>query len=179
MKVKLIACSRLWREWALAAALSPHQVQLNLLDPEEMRGPQLPAMASHTAGLFDLVLIGAGSCANEEGRLARLPGSAPLVLPRAADCTALLVGERRRYAALFEQMGEEVAWQLPDHAAGCSACTGCRGGQAVRLRGPLGPRAQAVQPCALELVGELGWVRALADGPWEDEGLFCWLPGMR
>ncbi len=108
MKLRLISCEVLYREMCDAIARSPHQVDAEFL-PEgwhDLGGRRMAALLQDKidavpAAACDAILLGYGLCGNGlDGIQAR---HTPLVLPRAHDCIALLMGGRRRYQEFFEE----------------------------------------------------------------------------
>ena len=107
MRLKLISCEVLFREMCDACAHSPHQVDLEFL-PKGLHDLGSKPMAAKIQevvdrtpdGVYDAILLGYGLCGNGlHGLTAR---HTRLVLPRAHDCIALLMGSRERYQAYFE-----------------------------------------------------------------------------
>jgi hypothetical protein len=107
MRLKLISCEVLFREMCDACAHSPHQVDLEFLR-KGLHDLGAKAMAEKIQGVVDrapegvyeAILLGYGLCGNGlDGLTAR---HTRLVLPRAHDCIALLMGSRERYQTYFE-----------------------------------------------------------------------------
>jgi hypothetical protein len=107
MHLKLISCEVLFREMCDACAHSPDQVDLEFL-PKGLHDLGSKPMAEKIQGVVDRVpegvyeaiLLGYGLCGNGlHGLTAR---HTRLVLPRAPDCIALLMGSRDRYRTYFE-----------------------------------------------------------------------------
>lgn len=108
MRYQLISCEVLLREMCDAVARSPHQVDVAFLSKglhdlggkAMRRGIQERIDAVKRAD-HDAILLGYALCGNGlHGLVAR---DIPLVIPRAHDCIALLMGSRARYAEFFEQ----------------------------------------------------------------------------
>jgi hypothetical protein len=107
MRLKLISCEVLFREMCDACAHSPHQVDPEFLPKglHDLGGRPMAAKIQELvdrtpAGVYDAILLGYGLCGNGlDGLTAR---HTRLVLPRAHDCIALLMGSRERYQAYFE-----------------------------------------------------------------------------
>jgi len=108
MRLMLISCEVLFREMCDAAARSPHQVDVEFL-PKGLHDLGGKVMAAELqkridaipAGQFDAILLGYGLCGNGlHGITAR---HTLLVLPRAHDCIALLMGSRDRYKEYFDE----------------------------------------------------------------------------
>ena len=108
MRLKLISCEVLFREMCDACAHSPHQVDLEFLPKglHDLGGRPMAAKIQEVVdrtpdGIYDAILLGYGLCGNGlDGLTAR---HTRLVLPRAHDCIALLMGSRERYLAYFER----------------------------------------------------------------------------
>ncbi len=107
MRLKLIACEMLSREMCAAIARSPQQVDFEFL-PKALhdlgRGMQ-PRLQEVVDAIdparYDAILLGFALCGNGvDGLVSR---GVPLVIPRAHDCIALLMGCRDRYREYFER----------------------------------------------------------------------------
>ena len=107
MRLKLISCEVLFREMCDASAHSPHQVDLEFLPKglHDLGGKPMAAKIQEAVdrtpeGVYEAILLGYGLCGNGlDGLTAR---RTRLVLPRAHDCIALLMGSHERYQAYFE-----------------------------------------------------------------------------
>ena len=106
MRFKLISCEVLFREMCQACAHAPHQVDVEFLPKglHDLGGKPMAAKIQQAVdrtpeGLYDAILLGYGLCGNGlDGLTAR---HTRLVLPRAHDCIALLMGSHDRYQAYF------------------------------------------------------------------------------
>jgi len=107
MRLKLISCEVLFREMCDACAHSSHRMDLEFL-PQGLHSlgakpmlAKIQEVVDNTPeGVYEAVLLGYGLCGNGlDGLTAR---HTRLVLPRAHDCLALLMGSRERYQAYFE-----------------------------------------------------------------------------
>lgn len=107
MRFLLIGCEVLLRELCHAVARSPHQVDVQFLPKglHDLGGPGMRKKMQEQIDAvdctnYDAILLGYALCGNG---LAEITAPAvPLVLPRAHDCIALLLGSRARYQELFE-----------------------------------------------------------------------------
>jgi len=106
MRLKLIACEVLYREFCAAVARSPNQVDIEFL-PKGLHDIGSSAMLARLqarldeadAARYDAVVFGYGLCGTG---LAGLRSRAiPVVLPRAHDCITLFLGSRERYLDYF------------------------------------------------------------------------------
>jgi hypothetical protein len=107
MRLKLISCEVLYREMCAVVARSPHQVDVEFLPKglhdlggAPMRERLQAVVDGVDAAHYDAVLMGYALCGNGTAGLAAR--TLPLVIPRAHDCIALLMGSRRRYQKYFE-----------------------------------------------------------------------------
>jgi Protein of unknown function (DUF1638) len=107
VRLKLISCEVLYREMCAAASRSPHQVDVEFLPiglhaqgSSAMRDRLQEAVATVDPTRYDAILLGYALCGNGIAGLASR--ALPLVIPRAHDCIALLMGSRERYAGYFE-----------------------------------------------------------------------------
>ena len=107
MRLKLISCEVLYREMCAAVARSPHQVDIEFLPKglhdlggESMRARLQEAADGVDPTRYDAVLLGYALCGN--GVAGLMSRALPLVIPRAHDCIALLMGSRDRYRTYFD-----------------------------------------------------------------------------
>jgi hypothetical protein len=107
VRLKLISCEVLYREMCAVAARSPHQVDIEFLPKglHDLGGPAMRARLQEAtdhvdATQYDAVLLGYALCGN--GVAGLVSRTLPLVIPRAHDCIALLMGGRDRYRSYFE-----------------------------------------------------------------------------
>ncbi len=107
MRLKLISCEVLFREMCHACAHSPHQVDIEFLPKglHDLGGQAMAAKIQEVVdrtppALYHAILLGYGLCGN--GLAGVTARHTPLVLPRAHDCIALLLGSRGCYQAYFE-----------------------------------------------------------------------------
>lgn len=107
MRLKLISCEVLYREMCAVAARSPHQVDVEFLPKglhdlggEPMRARLQEAVDGVDSTRYEAVLLGYALCGN--GVAGLVSRTLPLVIPRAHDCIALLMGGRDRYQSYFE-----------------------------------------------------------------------------
>lgn len=94
------------REIECVAPRSPHTVDVEVLTMGlhdlggDMRSHLQDRIDAADAGGYDALLLGYGLCGRgTEGLRA---GRTPLVMPRAHDCIAILMGSHRRYQAYFQ-----------------------------------------------------------------------------
>ena len=107
MRLKLIACEILYREFCLAVAQSVNQVDVEFL-PKGLHDIGQSGMSAEIAKAldavrpdeYDAVVLGYGLCSN--GLVGLAACDVPLVLPRAHDCITLFLGSKERYLDYFE-----------------------------------------------------------------------------
>lgn len=108
MRFQLICCEVLYREMCDAIARAPHQVDVRFLPKglhdlggAAMRKELQSAVDAASEQECDAVLMGYALCGNglHDLRARRVP----LVVPRAHDCIALLMGDRKRYQQYFAE----------------------------------------------------------------------------
>jgi Protein of unknown function (DUF1638) len=107
LRLKLLACEILYREFCAVIARSPNRVDIEFLPKglhdmgkEAMQRRLDDALAAVDESAYDAVLLGYGLCSN--GVLGLSARSVPLVIPRAHDCITLFLGSRERYRDQFE-----------------------------------------------------------------------------
>ncbi len=106
MRLKLIACEVLYREFCAAVSRSPNQVDCEFL-PKGLHDMGSAAMRERLqavldqadASKYEAVLLGYALCGN--GLAGLTARSIPAVLPRAHDCITLFLGSKERYLEYF------------------------------------------------------------------------------
>jgi len=118
MRHLLIACDVFVRELALAASRSRNTIDFRFLPKglhnrggAAMRAVVQQEIDAMPAKGYDAVLLGYGLCNNSLGGL-RAPDHTRLVMPRAHDCIALLLGSCTRYREEFDRTPGTV-WLSP------------------------------------------------------------------
>lgn len=106
MRFRCIACDVLARSVYLAAAHSPHIVDVILerfglhISPNKLRQTlQAHIDATSQDDIYDAVLLAYGLCGMATNGLRA--GAVPLIIPRAHDCITLFLGGRDRYDQEF------------------------------------------------------------------------------
>jgi hypothetical protein len=108
MRLKLISCEVLYREMCAAISRAPHEVDVEFLPKglhDEGCGPMRKRLQevidSTDSEHYEAVVFGYGLCGT--GTAGLIARKLPLVIPRAHDCIALLMGSRERYQEYFEK----------------------------------------------------------------------------
>ena len=106
MRLKAIVCQVFTREMEAVAAQSPHRVEIEIVTMglhdlgSSMRGDLQERIDAADECGYDAIVLGYALCGRgTEGLRA---GRTPLVLPRAHDCIGILMGDRRKYLAYFQ-----------------------------------------------------------------------------
>ena len=105
MKIKIISCEALAREFYLAAASSPHVIDTELLafglhnTPDDLRAAIQAAIDLSEGKGYHAIILGYGLCSR--GTAGIRARSIPIVIPRMHDCITAFLGSRARYSAEF------------------------------------------------------------------------------
>lgn len=105
MKIKVISCEALAREFYLAAANSPHVIDTELLafglhnTPDELRKTIQSKIDAAEGKGYDCIILGYGLCSR--GTADITARSIPVVLTRMHDCITAFLGSRARYSTEF------------------------------------------------------------------------------
>jgi len=105
MRLELISCEVLFREMCDSVARSPHQINLRFLSKglHDLGGAGMRRQLQQhidDSPDCDAILLGYALCGNGLHGLER--SEEHIVMPRAHDCIALLMGSREAYAEYFE-----------------------------------------------------------------------------
>jgi hypothetical protein len=106
LRLKLIACEILYREFCAAVARSAHRVDVQFLakglhdiGQQGMSRRLKETLAEVDESQYEAILLGYALCSN--GLVGLAAREIPLVVPRAHDCITLFLGDRRRYLEYF------------------------------------------------------------------------------
>ncbi|OXU15420.1 DUF1638 domain-containing protein [Sedimentisphaera salicampi] len=123
-RLKLVCCEALRREAYLCAARSRNIVDIQFLrrslhDTPEMLNETLAKALAGTkdseGNEYDAILLGYGLCSNS---VLGIKADVPLVITRAHDCAAILLGSRHRYQQLFDSE-KGIFWYSPGWIETC------------------------------------------------------------
>jgi hypothetical protein len=107
MRILCLGCEVLARPLYLAAATSPHIVDVELLRiglhdvPGNLRTTLQEAVDAADPARYDAVVLGYALCGQATAGIRA--GRVPLVVPRAHDCITLFLGDRARYTREFTE----------------------------------------------------------------------------
>ena len=105
MKIKLISCEALAREFYFAAAISPHVIDSELLPfglhntPDELRATIQASIDSAQGKGYDAIILGYGLCSRGTAEIRAR--SIPIAIIRMHDCITAFLGSRQRYSTEF------------------------------------------------------------------------------
>lgn len=152
MKLKCLACDVLARPLYLAAAHSPHIVDIDLFPrglhntPAILRGRLQERIDAAAGQGYDAVVMAYGLCGQATAGLTAR--EKPVVVPRAHDCITLFLGGRERYDAQFEQQ-PGTYWYALDYMERDDGAGGSMG-----LGAGAGTEGQAVYEQYVEKYGQ-------------------------
>lgn len=118
MRLKMVSCEVLARQIYYIAALSPHIIDIELVDkglhnePDRLRAELQRRLDAVPVGRYDAVVLGYGLCSNSTAGL--VCAHTPMVMPRAHDCITLYLGSAERYACEFRAT-PGTYWYTPDY----------------------------------------------------------------
>jgi hypothetical protein len=107
MRILCLGCEVLARPLYLAAATSPHIVDVELLHrglhdvPANLRAILQESVTAADPARYDAVVLGYALCGQATAGVRA--GRIPLVVPRAHDCITLFLGDRERYRHEFSE----------------------------------------------------------------------------
>lgn len=106
MRLKVITCAVLEREFALCASRSKNEIEIATLEqglhntPDELRRRAAEAIDQTTHHDFDAIILGYGLCSR--GTVDLCAARTRLVIPRAHDCITMLLGSKEKYRQYFD-----------------------------------------------------------------------------
>ena len=105
MKIKLISCEALAREFYLVSASSPHVIDIQTLAfglhniPNDLRSAVQCAIDACEGKDYDAIILGYGLCSRGTAEI--YARSIPIVIARMHDCITAFLGSRERYLSEF------------------------------------------------------------------------------
>ena len=116
MKLKVISCAVLEREFELCASRSKNDIELFFLEqglhntPDELRRRVQEAINQPDSQAFEAIILGYGLCSR--GVVGLKSAKTKLVVPRGHDCITLLLGSKQWYREYFDAH-PGVYWYSP------------------------------------------------------------------
>ena len=105
MKIKLISCEALYREFCFVTAQSPHVFDVSFLSiglhdtPAELRKTIQKEIDDSENKGYEYIVLGYGLCSRGTAELQAR--TIPIIIPRAHDCVTLFMGSREAYSREF------------------------------------------------------------------------------
>ncbi|NIA06568.1 MAG: DUF1638 domain-containing protein [Actinobacteria bacterium] len=106
MRLKVISCAVLEREFQLCASQSKNDIEVLLLEqglhntPDELRRRAQEAIDQTLQRDFDAIIMGYGLCCR--GTVGLWANETRLVVPRGHDCITFLLGSKEKYREYFD-----------------------------------------------------------------------------
>ena len=106
MRLKVISCAVLEREFQLCASRSKNDIEVLLLEqglhntPDELRRRAQEAIDQNQQQDFDAIILGYGLCSR--GTVDLRAKQTRLVIPRGHDCITFLLGSKEKYREYFD-----------------------------------------------------------------------------
>jgi len=119
MRIKVISCAVMSREFYLAAAKSENTVDISFLPqglhetPDKLRTALQEEITKTDAGdtVYDAIVL--GYCLCSYGISGITSSRFPIVVARGHDCITLLLGSKKRYSELFDSASGGIYWYSP------------------------------------------------------------------
>jgi len=118
MRLLCLTCEVLARPVYLAAARSPHIVDIEMFrrglhnEPADLRARLQERIDAHIGSRYDYITMGYGLCGQATAGLTAR--DIPVVIPRAHDCITLFLGSREAYQYQFENFSGTY-WYVQDY----------------------------------------------------------------
>ena len=159
MNIKVLGCQPLRRELYALAALSPHEVALDLISPDSPL--ELIQQKINAETQADYIVLAIGGCTAQ----GICSAGRPLVIARVHNCAHLLLGSTERFHRVFSENEDAPCWQMTLQCQKCMPRHGvpCMVGSA--LSGPM----VAAKPGVREYVADLSLLKKLMNGVWDDD----------
>lgn len=170
MKLKVLGCTPVRRELYMLAANSPHDITVELFEPNA--GKELVQQAINSAESFDYIVLAVGECL-ANGLCAE---NIPIAAARVHNCAHLLLGSRERFIRAFCENEDSPHW------LNCESCrrAGSRRGApcyigSKALFAPLPKLPEGTR----EYISDLSLLAALLNGDWDNNDIVIVKAGER
>ncbi len=162
MNIKVLGCQSLRRELYALAALSPHEVVLDLISSESPL--ELIQQKINAEAHADYIVLAMGECAAQ----GLCSADRPMVIARVHNCPHLLLGSTARYHKVFSENEDAPCWQMTPQCPKCLPRHGvpCVVGSALNS-----PAEWLLKPGIKEYVADLSLLKNLINGQWDDDML--------
>ena len=169
MNIKVLGCQPLRRELYALAALSPHEVAIDLLSPDSPLELIQQKINAETGA--DYIVLAMGACTAQN----LCSADRPLVIARVHNCAHLLLGSTERFHRVFSENEDAPCWQMTPQ---CPKCTPRRGVPCM-VGSALSGSAARPTPGVREYVADLSLLKRLMDGAWGEDDILTVSPGCR
>ncbi len=159
MNIKVLGCQPLRRELYALAALSPHEVALDLISPDSPL--ELIQQKINAETQADYIVLAMGICMAQN----ICSANRPLVIARVHNCAHLLLGSTERFHRAFSENEDAPCWQM---APQCPKCMPRRGTPCM-VASALSGATVASKPGVREYVADLSLLKKLMNGEWDND----------
>ncbi len=160
MNIKVLGCQPLRRELYALAALSPHEVALDLISPDSPLN--LIQQKIDAEAQADYIVLAMGECAAQ----GLCSADRPLVIARVHNCAHLLLGSTERFHKAFSENEDAPFWQMNPQ---CPKCMPRRGAPCVVASTLTGSAGLLLQSGVREYVADLSLLKKLLNVEWDDD----------
>lgn len=160
MNIKVLGCQPLRRELYALAALSPHEVVLDLVSPNSP--PELLQQKINAEVQAEYIVLAMGEC-TARGLFST---DRPLVIARVHNCAHLLLGSTERFHKVFSENEDAPCWQMMPQ---CQKCVPNRGVPCVVASALTSSAGQLLQSGVREYVADFSLLKKLLNVEWDDD----------
>lgn len=170
MNLKVLGCQPMRRELYALAALSPHEVELDLISPDSSLEFIQQKINAETQA--DYIVLALGECS----AMGICSVNSPLVIARVHNCPHLLLGSTERYHKAFSENEDSPRWQLSPQ---CSKCMPKHGEACVVKSSLVGSNFLPVPSGMREYASDLSLLKKLLNGEWDEQQILVLAPHNR
>ena len=152
MNIKVLGCQPLRRELYALAALSPHEVVLDLISPNSP--PELLQQKINAEIQADYIVLAMGECSAR----GLCSADRPLVIARVHNCAHLLLGSTERFHKAFSENEDAPCWQMIPQ---CQKCMSYHGAPCVVASALTSLSGRLLQSGVREYVADLSLLKKL------------------